>query len=236
MGRFTGARWARKYPCALAGPGPELPRPRHSCGGDQRQGQRLRHGGAGAAPGRVSHGVVYFSLFTGVQRTHTPGRRACFRRAAGTVWQSGVGCGGELEEEGVQPTAFELGTALALLIFQAQQVDLWSLRWASADGLDPTNVITPLSASLRPLDWITCSFWGIRVDENRGRKDGHHQAWDAGGVSSGGSGGSRFSHSGRGALHAPLTQLREEHLLHPACDMYGSTAEILWDGDRCPCG
>ncbi len=48
-----------------------------------------------------------------------------------------------LNEEGVFPTAFELGTALAFLCFQAAGVDVAVIEVGLGGRLDPTNVIDP---------------------------------------------------------------------------------------------
>lgn len=137
----------------------------------------------------------------------------------------------KLHGQGIQPTAFELGTALALLIFQAQQVDLMVIEVGLGGRLDPTNVITPLVSVITAIGLDHMQLLGDTVEQIAGEKAGiikpgvpvvcHPAVKTVEAV---------FAHRAA-ELNAPLTQLRAEQLLHPACDMYGSTAEILWDGE-----
>ncbi len=64
-------------------------------------------------------------------------------------------CGNELLDtaerlraQGIEPTAFELGTALALMVFQRAQVDIMVVEVGLGGRLDPTNVITPLVSAI----------------------------------------------------------------------------------------
>ena len=90
----------------------------------------------------------------------------------------------KLHGQGIQPTAFELGTALALLIFQAQQVDLMVIEVGLGGRLDPTNVITP-PGKRHHGHWAGshAAAGGYRRANRRG-KGGHHQAGGPGGMPS----------------------------------------------------
>lgn len=140
----------------------------------------------------------------------------------------------KLHGQGIQPTAFELGTALALLIFQAQQVDVMVVEVGLGGRLDPTNVIEPLVSVITAIGLDHMQLLGNTVEEIAGEKAGiikpgvpvvcHPAAKTVAEV---------FA-ARAAALHAPLVQLREGQLLHPSCGMYGSSAEILWDGEPLP--
>lgn len=53
-----------------------------------------------------------------------------------------------LRTQGIEPTAFELGTALALMIFRRAQVDVMVMEVGLGGRLDPTNIITPLVSAI----------------------------------------------------------------------------------------
>ena len=135
-----------------------------------------------------------------------------------------------LGEQGIQPTSFELGTALALLIFRACRVDVMVLEVGLGGRLDPTNVVEPLVSVITAIGLDHMQLLGDTVEEIAGEKAGIikpgvpvvcHPAKET----------VEAVFAARAAeLHAPLTQLRAEQLLRPACGMYGSRAEILWDG------
>ncbi len=136
-----------------------------------------------------------------------------------------------LRGRGVYPTAFELGTALALMIFQARQVELMVVEVGLGGRLDPTNVITPLVSVIAAIGLDHMQLLGDTLEAIAGEKAGIikpgvpvvcHPATE--------SVAAVFARRAA-EVHAPLTQLRREQLLHPACGMYGSTAEILWDGE-----
>lgn len=78
----------------------------------------------------------------------------------------------KLHGQGIQPTAFELGTALALLIFQAQQVDLMVIEVGLGGRLDPTNVITPLVSVITAIGLDHMQLLGDTVEQIAGEKAG----------------------------------------------------------------
>ena len=57
-----------------------------------------------------------------------------------------------LVREGIRPTWFELGTAIAFLWFQRCQVDVAIIEVGLGGRLDPTNVITPALSLIGPID------------------------------------------------------------------------------------
>ena len=57
-----------------------------------------------------------------------------------------------LVDEGVRPTWFELGTAIAFEYFRRERVDIAVIEVGLGGRLDPTNVITPILSLIGPID------------------------------------------------------------------------------------
>lgn len=62
-----------------------------------------------------------------------------------------------LHDQGVRPTEFEIGTALAFLYFQQAKVDVAVIEVGLGGRLDPTNVLSP----------IVCAIAAIGLDHTR---------------------------------------------------------------------
>lgn len=138
----------------------------------------------------------------------------------------------ELEKEGVQPTAFELGTALALLTFQQQKVDVMVIEVGIGGRLDPTNVITPLVSVITAIGLDHMQILGDTLTKIAGEKAGiikpetpvvcHPAEAEAAQV---------FAQRAE-ALHAPLIQLAATQIRNVQSGRYGSEADYDVQGVR----
>ena len=138
----------------------------------------------------------------------------------------------ELEKEGVQPTAFELGTALALLIFQQQKADVMVIEVGIGGRLDPTNVITPLVSVITAIGLDHMQILGDTLAKIAGEKAGiikpetpvvcHPAETEVAQV---------FAQRAE-ALHAPLIQLATTQIRNVQSGRYGSEADYDVQGVR----
>ncbi len=77
-----------------------------------------------------------------------------------------------LGERGISPTAFELGTATAFLIFREQKVDIAVIEVGLGGRLDPTNVLTPLVSVITALGMDHMAYLGDTLEKIAGEKAG----------------------------------------------------------------
>ncbi len=77
-----------------------------------------------------------------------------------------------LEDQGIRPTAFELGTATAFLIFHEAKVDIAVIEVGLGGRLDPTNVITPLVSVITALGMDHMAYLGDTLEKIAGEKAG----------------------------------------------------------------
>lgn len=143
-----------------------------------------------------------------------------------------------LEAQGVQPTPFELGTALALSAFEGEQVDVAIVEVGLGGRLDPTNVVSPCLCAITAIGMDHMNFLGNTLEEIAGEKAGiikpgvpvvcHPAEPGVAGVFA------RVAHE----VGAPLTQLSREQVLHAHTDAHGATAsfhlEKEWNGLSIP--
>ncbi len=83
--------------------------------------------------------------------------------------------------EPLQPSFFELTTALAFLYFKEQQVDVAVIEVGLGGRLDCTNIITPLVSVITNISKDHTQFLGSTLAGDSRRESGHHQATGAGG-------------------------------------------------------
>ena len=131
----------------------------------------------------------------------------------------------ELTAQGIRPTAFELGTALALLTFQREQVDVMVIEVGIGGRLDPTNVITPLVSVITAIGLDHMQILGDTLEKIAGEKAGIikpgvpvvcHPAEEK----------VRHVFAERAAaVHAPLMQLDASQITHRVQGMYGAEAD-----------
>ncbi len=77
-----------------------------------------------------------------------------------------------LADQGIRPTAFELGTATAFLIFLKEKVDIAVVEVGLGGRLDPTNVITPLVSVITALGMDHMEYLGDTLEKIAGEKAG----------------------------------------------------------------
>lgn len=131
-----------------------------------------------------------------------------------------------LEAQGVQPTPFELGTALALSAFEGEKVDAAIVEVGLGGRLDPTNVVSPCLCAITAIGMDHMNFLGNTLEEIAGEKAGiikpgvpvvcHPAEAGVAGV---------FARAARG-VGAPLIQLNREQVLHAHTDAHGATASF----------
>ena len=78
----------------------------------------------------------------------------------------------KLLAEGVKPTTFELGTAIALTYFAEQQVDIAVIEVGLGGRLDPTNVIMPEVCLIAPIGMDHTKVLGEDLVQIAGEKAG----------------------------------------------------------------
>lgn len=136
----------------------------------------------------------------------------------------------ELEAKDVLVTPFEMGTALALSVFEGQRVDAAIVEVGLGGRLDPTNVVKPCLCGITAIGMDHMNFLGDTLEAIAGEKAGIikenvpvvcHPAQDGvAGV---------FARTAR-EKHAPLHQLTMEMLGPYSADAHGSD----WRGLRIP--
>jgi dihydrofolate synthase/folylpolyglutamate synthase len=77
-----------------------------------------------------------------------------------------------LHNQGICPTAFELGTAASFLIFREEKVDIAVVEVGLGGRLDPTNVITPLVSVITALGMDHMAYLGDTLEKIAGEKAG----------------------------------------------------------------
>ena len=84
------------------------------------------------------------------------------------VWRAS----GALKARGVRPTAFELGTALAFLVFQRSRVDAAVIETGLGGRLDPTNVARPMACGIAAIGLDHMAQLGDSLEKIAGEKAG----------------------------------------------------------------
>jgi dihydrofolate synthase/folylpolyglutamate synthase len=77
-----------------------------------------------------------------------------------------------LAQEGMRPTAFELGTVTAFLIFHEAALDIAVIEVGMGGRLDPTNVLTPLVSVITALGMDHTAYLGDTLEKIAGEKAG----------------------------------------------------------------
>ncbi|MBE5804159.1 MAG: bifunctional folylpolyglutamate synthase/dihydrofolate synthase [Clostridiales bacterium] len=144
----------------------------------------------------------------------------------------------ELEKQDVQVTPFEMGTALALSVFEGERLDVAIVEVGLGGRLDPTNVVKPCLCGIAAIGMDHMNFLGNTLAEIAGEKAGiikqgvpvvcHPAEAEVAAV-----------FSARAAeLRAPLRLLDREFLKGAKSDAYGSVAsytlENEWRNVRIP--
>ena len=144
----------------------------------------------------------------------------------------------ELEKQDVQVTPFEMGTALALSVFEGEKVDVAIIEVGLGGRLDPTNVVQPCLCGITAIGMDHMNFLGNSLAEIAGEKAGiikqgvpvvcHPAADEVAAV---------FA-AKAAEMQAPLRQLDRAMLVDAQSDAHGSAAcyrlENEWKNVRIP--
>lgn len=130
----------------------------------------------------------------------------------------------QLEEQDVQVTPFEMGTALALSVYEGEKVDVAIIEVGLGGRLDPTNVVQPCLCGITAIGMDHMNFLGNTLAEIAGEKAGiikqgvpvvcHPAESEVAAV---------FA-ARAGEMQAPLCQLDRAMLVDAQSDAYGSVA------------
>lgn len=136
----------------------------------------------------------------------------------------------QLEEQDVQVTPFEMGTALALSVFEGEKVDVAIIEVGLGGRLDPTNVVQPCLCGITAIGMDHMNFLGNTLAEIAGEKAGiikqgvpvvcHPAESEVAAVFA-----ARASE-----MQAPLRQLDRAMLVDAQSDAYGSVASYQLGG------
>lgn len=136
----------------------------------------------------------------------------------------------QLEEQDVQVTPFEMGTALALSVFEGEKVDVAIIEVGLGGRLDPTNVVQPCLCGITAIGMDHMNFLGNTLAEIAGEKAGiikqgvpvvcHPAESEVAAVIA-----ARASE-----MQAPLRQLDRAMLVDAQSDAYGSVASYQLGG------
>ena len=77
-----------------------------------------------------------------------------------------------LQQEGVFPTPFELGTALALMVFQGEGVDAAVIEVGMGGRTDPTNIVAPILCGITAIGLDHTKYLGDTLPKIAGEKAG----------------------------------------------------------------
>ena len=144
----------------------------------------------------------------------------------------------QLEEQDVQVTPFEMGTALALSVFEGEKVDVAIIEVGLGGRLDPTNVVQPCLCGITAIGMDHMNFLGNTLAEIAGEKAGiikqgvpvvcHPAESEVAAV---------FA-ARAGEMRSPLRQLDRAMLVDAQSDAYGSVASYQlgnkWSDVRIP--
>ena len=138
-----------------------------------------------------------------------------------------------LEKQDVQPTPFELGTALALSVFEGERVDAAIVEVGLGGRLDPTNVVSPCLCAITAIGMDHMDFLGNTLEEIAGEKAGIIKPGVPVVCHPAEPGVAEVFACAAQRAGAPLIQLNREQVLHAQTDAHGATACFhlgkVWD-------
>ena len=142
----------------------------------QRQGLHVRHDRIGAARGGIAHGALHLAAPGRAHRAHPDRWPADFRRALHrrlrTACMPAVENCWPMAPSTCHTTYFETVTAMALLVFAEEAVDMVVLEVGLGGRLDATNVVTPVLCVITPVDFDHEAFLGRSLEAIAGRRRG----------------------------------------------------------------
>ncbi len=131
-----------------------------------------------------------------------------------------------LHEKGIHPTAFELGTAAAFLIFLEEKVDIAVVEVGLGGRLDPTNVITPLVSVITALGMDHMEYLGDTLQKIAGEKAGIIKLGVPVVLYPARNEAEAVVRTACDQKHAPLMALRHRQAVFHQADAHGSRADF----------
>lgn len=126
--------------------------------------------------------------------------------------------------EGLQPTPFELGTALALSAFEGERVDVAVVEVGLGGRLDPTNVVRPTACAIAAIGLDHMHVLGDTLEQIAGEKAGIIKPGVPVVCHPAVPGVARVFAERAADVGAPLRQLTRDLLLDGRCTAHGTTA------------
>ncbi len=131
-----------------------------------------------------------------------------------------------LLNQGIHPTAFELGTATAFLIFREEKADIAVMEVGLGGRLDPTNVITPLISVIAALGMDHMEYLGDTLEKIAGEKAGIIKPGVPVVLYPARQEAESVVHATCEQKQAPLTALRHRQAVFHQADAYSSHADF----------
>ena len=129
-----------------------------------------------------------------------------------------------LADRGIHATPFELGTALALSVFEGEKVDVAVIEVGLGGRLDPTNVITPIVSAITAIGLDHMSVLGDTTAAIAGEKAGIIKPGRPVVCQCADEDVAEVFRERARETGSPLRQLRVEQLLSASCTAHGSVA------------
>ena len=131
--------------------------------------------------------------------------------------------------EGLQPTPFELGTALALAVFAGERVDAAVVEVGLGGRLDPTNVVRPAVCAIAAIGLDHMKVLGNTLEEIAGEKAGIIKPGTPVICHPAEAGVAAVFAQRAAEVGAPLRQLTADEVIRADCGAHGSTATYQLD-------
>ncbi len=131
-----------------------------------------------------------------------------------------------LQNQGICPTAFELGTAASFLTFQEENVDIAVVEVGLGGRLDPTNVITPLMSVITALGMDHMAYLGDTLEKIAGEKAGIVKPGVPVVLYPSRQEAEAVVRAACAQKQAPLTALRHRQAVFHQADAFGSRADF----------
>ncbi len=131
-----------------------------------------------------------------------------------------------LAGQGIHPTAFELGTATAFLIFLEEKVDIAVVEVGLGGRLDPTNVITPQVSVITALGMDHMEYLGDTLEKIAGEKAGIAKPFVPMVLYPARQEAEAVVRAACQQSKAPLTVLRHRQAVFHQADAFGSNADF----------
>ena len=127
---------------------------------------------------------------------------------------------------GIHPAPFELGTALALSVFEGEGVDAAVIEVGLGGRLDPTNVVSPVVCAITAIGMDHMQYLGNTVEAIAGEKAGIIKPGVPVVAQKGVPSVEKVFAETAARQNAPLCSLRDDMILASSCGREGSVASF----------